>query len=102
MLNGTPAGSKGAVQPTGWMTRQIFVEWLDHFTENTQCSNANPVLLIMDNHVSHITKESLQYAKSHGILHSPFLLIVHIVYNRWTLLCLDHLNDNMVRSVING
>lgn len=67
MLSGTPPGSSGAAQATGWMTGSVFIEWLQHFAKHSLCSPTNQVLLLMDNHISHITLESLTFAKENGI-----------------------------------
>ncbi|XP_067929421.1 uncharacterized protein [Watersipora subatra] len=67
MINGAPSGTSGAAQPTGWMTGEVFIDWLKHFKKHTSCNPANSVLLLMDNHVSHITVESVTFAKENGI-----------------------------------
>lgn len=54
MLNGTPPGTSGAAHQSGWMNREIFLQWLLHFAKHTKCSPEKPVLLLMDNHCSHV------------------------------------------------
>jgi len=68
MLNGTPPGSVGAAQPTGWITKELFIEWLKHFVQAARCSKDRRVLLCMDNHASHISLEAIEYAKANGIV----------------------------------
>ena len=53
MINGSPPGTKGVANPSGWMTTEKFEEWLDHFIQHSRCSPNKPVLLLMDNHQSH-------------------------------------------------
>lgn len=37
----------------GWMTAEIFLNWLGHFVKHAQPTRENPVLLILDGHSSH-------------------------------------------------
>ncbi|XP_025836076.1 uncharacterized protein LOC112906347 [Agrilus planipennis] len=67
MLNGAPAGTNASVFPSGWMTAENFIKFLQHFKKYTKCSVECPMLIIMDNHDSHISIESLNFAKENGI-----------------------------------
>lgn len=67
MLNGTPPGTNGAAHPSGWMNQDIFIKWLEHFKKHTKCSKSDPVLLLMDNHSSHISIEVIDFAKENGV-----------------------------------
>lgn len=68
MLNGTPPGSAGAAHPSGWMTQEIFLQWLQHFVKHTKCSNESPVLLLLDNHTSHVSISAIDAAKAKGVI----------------------------------
>lgn len=68
MLNGTPPGSAGAAHPSAWMNKDIFKEWLEHFAKHARCSKEKPTLLLMDNHSSHISIATIDYAKENGII----------------------------------
>jgi hypothetical protein len=68
MLFGAPPGSKGTAHPSGWMTSDSFELFLKHFTDHVKCSVDEPVLMILDNHESHISIESISYAKENGIV----------------------------------
>jgi len=68
MLDGAPAGTKGTTNPSGWMTTPNFKQFLVHFCEHTSSSLNNKTLVIMDNHDSHISVDSLTYAKKNGIV----------------------------------
>ena len=68
MLNGALPGTAGNANPSGWMNGTIFVDVLRHFQHHTQASITNKVLLILDNHESHITIDSLNYCKDNGIV----------------------------------
>ena len=67
MLNGAPEGSLGLVSESGWMTAEIFLQVMEHVVRHTQASRENQVVLIMDNHESHISLDALTYAKAQGV-----------------------------------
>lgn len=68
MLKGATPGSTGAANPSGWMSAEIFLVFLQHFVKHTKPSLENPLLLILDNHESHISIASIDYAKKSGIV----------------------------------
>lgn len=68
MIRGAPTGTKGCASPSGWSTQKIFVEWLHHFKEHVHASKESPCLLLMDNHTTHVSIESLDFAKDNGIV----------------------------------
>ncbi|KAJ4451922.1 hypothetical protein ANN_03403 [Periplaneta americana] len=68
MLTGAPSGSNGSSHISGWMTGDNFLKFLDHFIKHTKCSTSQKVLLIMDNHDSHISVGSLQKATQNGFV----------------------------------
>ncbi|XP_018357345.1 PREDICTED: uncharacterized protein LOC108757430 [Trachymyrmex cornetzi] len=68
MLNGAPAGSAGGACKSGWMNSTLFVEVLKHFQNETRSSIENKVLLILDNHESHVSIQSLQFCNNNGII----------------------------------
>ena len=52
----------------GWMTAQAFAnDYLDHPIEHTKCTPTDPILLILDNHVSYVSISAIHKAKSNGI-----------------------------------
>ena len=65
MLNNAPVGSLGAANSSGWMTTDLFVDYLDHFKKQTKCSPKNPVLLILDNHASHISLAAVEKSRTY-------------------------------------
>lgn len=67
MIDGAPVGSCAGVSPSGWMTGETFVHYWEHFIKHTKCSKERPVLVILDNHESHVTPQTLQIAKDNGI-----------------------------------
>ncbi|XP_071945228.1 uncharacterized protein [Antedon mediterranea] len=66
LANG-PTGCKGTANPSGWMKEINFLEFLQHFVDNSKCSKEKPCLLLLDNHGSHISIDGLNYAKDNGI-----------------------------------
>lgn len=67
-LKGGPLGSAGSAHPSGWMTATNFELFLNHFIKYVRCSKENMVLLVLDNHDSHISIASLNLAKDNGIV----------------------------------
>ncbi|CAG5025166.1 unnamed protein product [Parnassius apollo] len=49
------------------MTAKSFLKFMEHFKKHSHASKDNPVLLILDNHESHVSIEVISYAKSNGI-----------------------------------
>lgn len=67
-INGAPEGSLGLVSKSGWINSKLFIEVLKHIQRHTRCSKDNHILLIMDNHESHISIEAIEYEREHGIV----------------------------------
>jgi len=63
MLSGAPPGSTETAQISGWVNKEIFQQWLKHFVESTRCSLEKPALLLLDNHMSHLSIVAINYAK---------------------------------------
>ncbi|CAH2004583.1 unnamed protein product [Acanthoscelides obtectus] len=62
-----PEGSNGDAYSTGWMTAGSFLKFMEHFKKYSNASPENPVLLIFDNHESHVSIEIVKFAKENGI-----------------------------------
>ena len=67
-VKGAPTGSIVRAHPSGWMTSENFFSWMKHFMSHVRPSNKDKVLLLLDNHRSHVTLETIDYAKEHGIV----------------------------------
>lgn len=65
-------GSCGSANKSGWMTEKDFVLYLQHFVKHARPSLEKPVLLLLDNHGSHLSVEGLNYAKANGIIMLSF------------------------------
>jgi hypothetical protein len=68
MLNGAPIGSAGAAHPSGWMTSENFYKYMEHFSKFAKPTTESPVLILMDNHESHISVPTLNFCKENGIV----------------------------------
>lgn len=67
-----PPGCTGTAYPTGWMTGSSFLLFMKHFHSNVRSSKENPVLLILDNHESHLSVDVLSFCKDNGIVMLSF------------------------------
>lgn len=67
LMNGAPEGSLGLAYESGWMTSGNFVKVLQHVAKHTHASPSNEIILVMDNHDSHIALDCVLYAKQCGI-----------------------------------
>lgn len=68
-LNGAPQGSLGLANRSGWMTAELYIQVLKHIQRQTSCSKDNPILIICDNHESHISIEAVNYCRDNGIIY---------------------------------
>lgn len=68
MLNGAPSGSIGSANPSGWSNDVIFVHFLHHFIKHVRPSVDRPVLLLLDNHETHVNISVIDLAKKSGII----------------------------------
>jgi len=50
-----PVGSIGVAHPSGWMTDSSFLTFIRHFIRHAKPSCERPVLLLLDNHSSHLS-----------------------------------------------
>ena len=68
-VNGGPVGCVGTAHPSGWMTAAGF---LKHFVAHVRPSPTDKVILLLDNHVSHLSVDVLQFAKDNGVVMVSF------------------------------
>lgn len=67
LLNNAPEGSIGIVSDSGFINTDLFIDYLRHFKSNVQPTKDNPVLLILDNHSSHISLAAVNFCRDNGI-----------------------------------
>ena len=63
-VKGAPIGSIVRAHPSGWMTSENFFSWIKHFVSHVRPSNKDKVLLLLDNHHSYVTQETMTMLKS--------------------------------------
>lgn len=68
-LNGAPDGSLGLANRSGWMTSELFIRVLKHIQRLTSSNTDNPILIICDNHESHISIDAVNYCRDNGIVY---------------------------------
>ena len=68
LMNGAPPGAIGVTSPSGWINGELYIKWLDHFIRHTGASADRKVLLILDNHESHITLQAWQLCRENGVV----------------------------------
>jgi DDE superfamily endonuclease/helix-turn-helix, Psq domain len=66
-LNGAPPSSLGLAAKSGWMNSVIFLDVLKHIQKHKRCTTSQRLLLIMDNHESHISLAAINYCRDNGI-----------------------------------
>lgn len=66
-MDGCLEGSVAFFNEKGYMDAAIFVKTLEHFKAHTAASKDNEVLLILDNHGSHLSLEAIKYCRDNGI-----------------------------------
>lgn len=68
MMKGlTQTGAQGLVHKSGWMTCENFILVLEHLVKHSHCSVQHKILLILDNHSSHISIEAIDFCRNNGI-----------------------------------
>ncbi|KAJ8963503.1 hypothetical protein NQ314_005582 [Rhamnusium bicolor] len=67
ILQGAPPGSTRATYPSGWMTKEHFLRYLEHFQEHYKCSLENKHLLILDNYDNRVNTEVIDFARANGL-----------------------------------
>ena len=73
LLYGCPPGADAVARNSGWMACETFILYLAHFVKYARSSAESKVLLLVDNHVSHVSLEAINYCRSHGITMLGFL-----------------------------
>jgi len=72
IIHGAPADTLGLATPIGWSNELMFVRFLEHFIKLVQPSKENKVLLIMDNHESHLSIQAIDLARENGVIFLTF------------------------------
>nr|CAI5837246.1 unnamed protein product [Callosobruchus analis] len=67
LIKDAPTGSALSVTDSGYMNSLRFVDYLEHFRKYTSPTAESPILLILDNHISHTSLQAITYAKNNNI-----------------------------------
>ncbi|XP_072383364.1 uncharacterized protein [Diabrotica undecimpunctata] len=62
-----PPDAKYTCSKSGWSNEQLFYQWLQHFKNIVKPSMDEPVLIIMDNHSSHLSIKIYEFCNQNGI-----------------------------------
>lgn len=62
-----PIGTVYECSNNGWTNEELFVVWLRHFQKHVKSTEDNPVLLICDNHQSHISLDTFEFCRENHI-----------------------------------
>lgn len=67
-IRGGPPDSVGTANSSGWMTEDSFLMFMKHFIKHVKPTKQSPVLLLLDNHNSHLAISVLNLAKDNGVI----------------------------------
>ena len=67
-----PMGCIGTSHPSGWMTSENFLLFIQHFAKIAKPTQERKVLLLLDNHHSHIGLDIIKFARENGIVMLSF------------------------------
>jgi hypothetical protein len=56
LSTGAPPGKQFACTENGWITNDVFVQWLKHCIQTTKPSKETKLLLLLDGHITHTKK----------------------------------------------
>lgn len=68
MLIGAPQRTIGGSNPSGWPNEVLYLKFMEHFIKHTKPSKEERVLLIIDNHDSHLSLETLDLVSNAGLV----------------------------------
>ena len=63
-----PNGCVGAETSPGWMELETFLFFTKHFVKTVKVNIEHPVLLLLDNHYSHLAIDVLDCCKDNGVV----------------------------------
>lgn len=67
-VHGGPPDCIGRATRSGWINEEVFAEFLEHLVQHTRCSVDHKILLILDNHDTHISLRAIDVARENGIV----------------------------------
>lgn len=80
-----PPGCAGSANPSGWMKENHFTDYLKHFVGHVKCSKDKSILLLLDNHDSHLSIDGLSKEWSTAKkMESQFYHFLHIAHTNYS------------------
>lgn len=67
-----PPGCIGDANGSGWMQENTFFVFIQHFIKHTKPTKESPVVLLLDNHSSHLSCKVLNLCKDKGVIMVSF------------------------------
>lgn len=67
LMNGAPLGSIQMCSDSGYINTDLFLDWLRHFQNAVKSTVDDPVLLVLDNHSSHVNLNAVLFCRSNSI-----------------------------------
>lgn len=67
LMIGAPPDAVGFVHKSGWMTTEVFITYLKHLCAHARPSVQDPIVLIVDNHASHISLDAVDFCRENAI-----------------------------------
>lgn len=71
-IRGGPPDCIGAGNSSGWMTEKEFLIFMDHFIKHAKPTKEEPILLLLDNHSSHVNIGVVEKAKENNVIMLSF------------------------------
>lgn len=68
LLRGGVENMIAAVNDSSWINENLFVDWLHHFISFAKPTKEKPILLILDNHESHVSLDCYLLCRQNGII----------------------------------
>ncbi|XP_053614281.1 uncharacterized protein LOC128677443 [Plodia interpunctella] len=68
LLDAAPPGSVGMVSDSSFINSDLYLDWLTHFKDHAKPTKDQPILLILDNHVSHCTLKAVDFYRANNII----------------------------------
>ncbi|KAJ8926565.1 hypothetical protein NQ314_021058 [Rhamnusium bicolor] len=65
---GAPIGAIGAANKSGWSNEDVFFKYLQHFISHVKPTIEDKVILLLDNHESHVSIQTIDLAKRSGVI----------------------------------
>lgn len=67
LMTGGNCDMVASISDSGWITGKLFVDWLHHINSYVKPSIDSPMLLILDNHESHVSLDAYEFCRKNWI-----------------------------------